>query len=92
MKKRSTRQTDDLRPEYDFDYSKSRPNPYAARLRATARHSTNDVVLVSLEPDVAKAFPSAKAVNGALRAAMKKAKRPVKAKARPKATLRSSAA
>ena len=92
MNKRSTRQSDDLRPEYDFDYAKSRPNPYAARLRAAARHSTNDVVLVSLEPDVAKAFPSAKAVNGALRAAMKKAKRPLRTKARPKAALRSSAA
>ena len=91
MKKRSTRQSDDLRPEYDFDYLKSRPNLYAARLRGTARHSTNDVVSVSLEPDVAKAFPSAKAVNGALRAAMKKAK-PLKTKVRPKATLRSSAA
>jgi len=92
MKKRSTRQSDDLRPEYDFDYAKSRPNPYAARLLAAARHSTNDVVLVSLEPDVAKAFPSAKAVNGALRAAMKQAKRPLKTKARPKAAVRSSAA
>ena len=24
---------DDLRPEYDFDYSKARPNPYAERAR-----------------------------------------------------------
>jgi len=24
---------DDLRPEYNFDYSKARPNPYAERAR-----------------------------------------------------------
>jgi hypothetical protein len=52
---------DDLRPEYAFDYAKARPNPYAARLKGRT-------VAVVLEPDVAAAFPSSKAVNQQLRA------------------------
>jgi hypothetical protein len=52
---------DDLRPEYSFDYSKAKPNPYAARLQGRT-------VAVVLEPDVAAAFPDSKAVNRQLRA------------------------
>jgi hypothetical protein len=50
---------DDILPEYDFKDAK--PNPYAARYLASAH-------LVELDPDVAVAFPSAQAVNHALRA------------------------
>jgi len=59
---------DDMRPEYDFDYSKARPNPYAARLRG---HS----VAVLLAPDVALSFPTADSVNEVLRAVIKAAPR-----------------
>jgi hypothetical protein len=52
---------EDLRPEYSFDYSKARKNPYAARLKGRT-------VAVVLEPDVAAAFPTSKAVNRQLRA------------------------
>jgi hypothetical protein len=52
---------DDLRPEYHFDYSKAKKNPYAARLKGRT-------VAVVLEPDVAAAFPNPKAVNAQLRA------------------------
>jgi len=52
---------DELRPEYAFDYAKARPNPYADRLKGRT-------VAVVLEPDVAVAFPSSKAVNRQLRA------------------------
>ncbi len=55
---------DDLRPEYAFDYSKAKKNPYAARLKGR-------VVAVVLEPDVAAAFPNSKAVNKQLRAAVR---------------------
>lgn len=52
---------DDLRPEYDFSQMKGRVRgKYAARYR----EGTN---LVLLDPDVAAAFPDAKAVNDALR-------------------------
>ena len=50
---------DDILPEYDF--SRARPNPYAARF-------TTDTVVVVLDPDVAQVFPDARAVNEALRA------------------------
>ena len=52
---------EDLRPEYSFDYSKAKKNPYAARLKGRT-------VAVVLEPDVAAAFPTSKAVNRQLRA------------------------
>lgn len=50
--------SDDILPEYDF--SRGRRNPYAARM--AGGH------IVVLEPDVAKVFPTATAVNKALRA------------------------
>ena len=56
--------TDELRPEYHFDYSKARPNPYAARLKGRA-------VAVVLDPDVAQAFPTSESVNTVLRSALR---------------------
>lgn len=50
--------SDDLLPEYNFDYSKARPNRFA----------TSESVTVILEPDVAKVFKTSEAVNKALRA------------------------
>jgi len=55
--------SDELRPEYRFDYSKARPNPYAARLKGKA-------VVVILDAEVAAAFPTSLSVNTALRAVM----------------------
>lgn len=54
---------DDLRPEYDFDYSKAKANPYAARLSGAA-------VTVVLDPDVAAVFRTSEAVNKVLRSAV----------------------
>ena len=48
-----------MRPEYDF--SKAKPNPYAARF-------TTGATVVVLDPDVAESFPDAQSVNAALRA------------------------
>jgi hypothetical protein len=53
--------SDELRPEYRFDYSKARPNPYAARLKGKA-------VAIVLDAEVAAAFPTSESVNTALRA------------------------
>ena len=50
---------DEILPEYDF--SRARPNPYAARY---AKGS----IVVNLDPDVAAVFPSAGHANEALRA------------------------
>ena len=54
-------ETDDLRPEYDFDFSKGERGRYLKRLH---KEGSNNIVL---EPDVAKAFPNSAAVNDALR-------------------------
>jgi hypothetical protein len=62
MKSKTAAPDDDLRPEYDFDFSKGEQGRYFKRL---LREGANIVVL---EPDVAKAFPDSAAVNDALRA------------------------
>ena len=66
MKKvESETEQDELRPEYDLSQLKGRVRgKYVERYRA----GTN---LVLLEPDVAAAFPDAKAVNEALRRLIK---------------------
>lgn len=53
---------EDMLPEYDLDWSKAKPNPYAARLK--------DTVAVVLAPDVARAFPTSESVNTALRSVL----------------------
>jgi hypothetical protein len=53
-------ENDDVLPEYDLDFSKSKPNPYAARFNEGR-------VTVTLDSDVAKDFPSSNSVNEALR-------------------------
>ena len=53
--------TDEMRSHYDFDYSKSRPNRFAARPKVGRVRS------VVLEPDVAEVFHSSDQVNELLR-------------------------
>lgn len=61
MKNVESEEEDDLRPEYDFSQMKGGVRgKYAERYR----QGTN---LVLLDPDIAAAFPDAKAVNDALR-------------------------
>lgn len=45
----------------EYDFSHARPNPYASSFGETT-------LAVVLDPDVAARFPSAEAVNSALRA------------------------
>ena len=59
------KETDELRPEYDFDYSKAVRGKYYKRL---LKEGSNIVVL---ERDVAKAFPNSAAVHAALRSVIK---------------------
>ena len=51
---------DELLPEYDLDYTKSKPNRFAEKYQQTQR-------TVILENDVAENFPSSESVNEALR-------------------------
>ena len=61
MKAKERKLSDELRPEYDFDYSKALRGKYHKRLL------TEGANIVMLEPDVAKAFVDSAAVNDALR-------------------------
>jgi hypothetical protein len=49
-----------MKSEYRFDYSESRPNRFASRLK-------RNVVAVVLEPDVAEVFDTSESVNRLLR-------------------------
>lgn len=83
MKKKSKARKaarDELHPEYRFDYSKARPNRFAARMGENA-------VAVVLEPDVAQVFDSSESVNQLLRSvisALPRPERPAR-RVRPKA-------
>jgi hypothetical protein len=59
--KSRTKESDQLKPEYHFDYAEAKPNRFSARIRKGS-------VAVLLEPDVAKLFKDAKSVNAVLRA------------------------
>jgi len=61
MKDRSKKIQDELRPEYNFDYSKAVRGKYYKKLM---EEGSNVAVL---EPDVAKAFQDSASVNEALR-------------------------
>jgi hypothetical protein len=56
-------------PEYRFDYAKSRPNRFAAKLR-------RGTVVIVLDPDVAKVFRDARQVNALLRATIAAVEKP----------------
>ena len=60
LMKKPDEEDDDLRQEYDFSQMKGVRGKYVSRYR----EGTN---LVLLDPDIAAAFPDAKAVNDALR-------------------------
>lgn len=68
----------EMRPEYRFDYSKAKPNPYAARLG-------KDTVTVVLDPDVAAVFTSSESVNELLRSVIAALPKPAKKRTRRQA-------
>jgi len=78
MKKTSKfrrKQPEDMQPEYDFDYTKAKPNRFAGRI-------ARDRLVVLLDPEVSKIFTDSDSVNAALRALIsalpKNAKREVR--------------
>ncbi|HEX6849953.1 MAG TPA: hypothetical protein VF139_00990 [Candidatus Polarisedimenticolaceae bacterium] len=62
MKSKAASLEDDMRAEYDFDFSKAERGKYFRRM---LKEGSNIVVL---EADVAKVFPDSASVNEALRA------------------------
>jgi hypothetical protein len=61
MKAKEKKISDELRPEYKFDYSRAVRGKYYKRILEEGAN------VVMLEPDVAKAFVDSAAVNAALR-------------------------
>ncbi len=61
MKAKEKKISDELRPEYNLDYSKAIRGKYYKRILEEGAN------VVMLEPDVAKAFTDSAAVNDALR-------------------------
>jgi hypothetical protein len=81
MKKTSSEDLDDdLRPHYDFDYKKMKPNRFA-RMDYEFEDGTKRVLL---DPDVAATFGSSESVNDVLRSVIK-AMRTAGSKAKPPA-------
>jgi hypothetical protein len=62
-------QADDMRPEYDFDFSKAERGRYAKRLKTEGSN------LVLIDPELAKSFPDSASVNAALRTIVEFAQR-----------------
>jgi hypothetical protein len=62
--KQTTNSQDALSTEYRLDYSKSKPNRFAAKMSQGA-------VAVVLDPDVAAVFKSSRTVNALLRSVIK---------------------
>lgn len=52
---------EDMLPEYDFDYRKSKPNRFVGRL-------SKERVVVLLDPEVSEVFTTPESVNTVLRA------------------------
>jgi len=61
MKDKKKKNFDELRPEYDFDYTKAVRGKYYRRLIDEGAN------VVILDPDIAKAFRDSASVNKALR-------------------------
>jgi hypothetical protein len=59
--KRLTKNTDDMQPEYRFNYKKARPNRFAGRI------DRNRLVVI-IDKDISKIFSTPESVNSALRA------------------------
>lgn len=61
MKTKTEKARDELRPEYDFDYSKAVRGKYHKQLIEEGAN------IIILDPDLAKSFGDSAAVNEALR-------------------------
>ena len=66
--KKPITQDEEMRPEYDFDFSTIERGRYAKRLKTEGSN------LVLVEPDLAKTFPDSASVNAALRSVVEFAK------------------
>jgi hypothetical protein len=61
MKKTQIAKSQEMLPEFDFDYSKARPNRFAGKI-------SEERLVVLLDPEVSQVFTTPEAVNAVLRA------------------------
>jgi hypothetical protein len=73
LSSKKSKDTDDLKNEYRFDYRKAKPNRFAAAM-------SEGTVAVVLERDVAAVFKSSEAVNSFLRSAISAMPKPLRPK------------
>jgi hypothetical protein len=64
MKTKGKAEPDEMRAEYNFDYTKGVRGKYYNRIQ-------EEGITVLLDPDVWKAFPTSEAVNSALRSILR---------------------
>jgi hypothetical protein len=74
-------ESDNMLPEYKFDYRKAHPNRFAERIYKDRR-------VVILDRDIAKVFTTAESVNAILRALITTMPKPAKVKTSRKALQR----
>jgi hypothetical protein len=67
------RTSDDMRPEYRFDYREAHPNRFTNRPKER-------VLVVMIDPEVAQVFTTPESVNGVLRAVVDAMPRATKSK------------
>lgn len=60
VRKKSQAVPEEMRREYRFDYTRAKPNRFAAQMGA-------ETIAVVLDPDVAAVFKSSESVNALLR-------------------------
>lgn len=60
MSKPRGKSVQDIQAEYEFDYTKAKPNRFAGQI-------AKDRLVVLLDPEVSKVFPDSESVNAALR-------------------------
>lgn len=77
ISKTAAQEAQDMLPEYDFDYSKARPNRFAGKL-------SEERLLVLLDPEVSQVFTTPEAVNTVLRALVTSLPKATKRQARRK--------
>jgi hypothetical protein len=86
MRRKIPAKADDLRSEYEFDFSKGERGRYFKRL---IREGANVAVI---DPDLTKAFPDSAAVNAALRSLLEVARASTRLTGRSTRTARKRAA
>ncbi len=62
MKKTSVKVSEDLRPEYNLDYSKAKPNRFAGRIV--------DRVVVVLDPDISEELSPLSTISNFIRSSV----------------------